>query len=108
MQHATHGDEHAHVHGEHCGHLAVSHEGHIDYLHNGHLHYLHGDHYDEHIIAVDAANPVACAPITCTCDHKASGHERVPHGDHFDYLCDGKLHHCHGDHCDDHGSLVAH
>jgi hypothetical protein len=29
----------------------------------------------------------------------------VPHGDHFDYLFEGRLHHPHGDHCDDHGPL---
>jgi hypothetical protein len=31
----------------------------------------------------------------------------VPHGDHVDYLVDGKLHHPHDDHCDDHGSLTV-
>ncbi|HHS0832622.1 TPA: hypothetical protein ACTDMQ_004466 [Salmonella enterica subsp. enterica serovar Muenchen] len=31
------------------------------------------------------------------------GHEPVPHGNHIDYLVDGRLHHPHGDHCDDHG-----
>jgi hypothetical protein len=30
----------------------------------------------------------------------------VPHGDHMDYLIDGRLHHKHGDHCDDHGPLA--
>jgi hypothetical protein len=30
------------------------------------------------------------------------GHEEVPHGDHVDYLVNGRLHHTHGDHCDDH------
>jgi hypothetical protein len=25
---------------------------------DGHLHHMHGDHIDEHVIAVDAANPV--------------------------------------------------
>ncbi len=33
------------------------------------------------------------------------GHEAVPHGDHTDYLVDGRLHHPHGDHCDDHGPV---
>jgi hypothetical protein len=27
----------------------------------------------------------------------------VPHGDHEDFLYHGRLHHPHGDHCDDHG-----
>jgi hypothetical protein len=29
----------------------------------------------------------------------------VPHGDHVDYLVNDHLHHPHGDHCDDHGSV---
>ncbi|WP_192881783.1 hypothetical protein [Haemophilus haemolyticus] len=33
------------------------------------------------------------------------GHEAVPHGDHIDYLVNGRLHHQHGDHCDDHGAV---
>src|SRR5580704_10925438 len=33
------------------------------------------------------------------------GHEAVPHGDHIDYLVNGRLHHPHGDHCDDHGPV---
>lgn len=32
------------------------------------------------------------------------GHEAVTHGDHTDYVVDGRLHHPHGDHCDDHGA----
>ncbi len=31
------------------------------------------------------------------------GHDAVAHGDHVDYLVDGKLHHPHDGHCDDHG-----
>jgi hypothetical protein len=30
----------------------------------------------------------------------------VPHGDHIDYLVNGRLHHPHGNHCDDHGPLT--
>ena len=37
----------------------------------------------------------------------ASGHEAVPHGDHVDFLVDGRLHHVHDGHCDDHGPLLA-
>jgi hypothetical protein len=33
------------------------------------------------------------------------GHEAIKHGDHIDYIVDGRLHHQHGDHCDDHGPL---
>lgn len=31
--------------------------------------------------------------------------KQVPHGDHIDYIVDGRLHHPHGDHCDDHGPV---
>ncbi len=31
------------------------------------------------------------------------GHEAVEHDGHIDYVVDGRLHHPHGDHCDDHG-----
>jgi hypothetical protein len=30
----------------------------------------------------------------------------VPHGDHVDYLVNGRLHHPHDGHCDDHGPLA--
>lgn len=108
MQHIIHASDHSHIHGQQCGHVAVEHAGHIDYLHDGHLHFQHGSHYDEHCIEVSAENPAGCAPVTCTCDHQALGHPQVPHGDHTDYLCEGQLHHCHGDHCDDHGALTVH
>jgi hypothetical protein len=108
VQHFTHSSEHPHIHGQQCGHLAVEHEGHVDYLHDGHLHFQHGDHYDEHAIGVNGVNPAACAPLACTCDHQALGHQQVPHGDHDDYLCEGQLHHCHGDHCDNHGAVIVH
>lgn len=101
--HDTHGD---HEHTEQCGHTAVVHEGHIDYLHEGHLHHPHEGHYDEHVIGVNAQNPASCQPMTCSCGgHDASQHEQVPHGDHHDYLYQGRLHHPHGDHCDDHGPI---
>jgi hypothetical protein len=29
----------------------------------------------------------------------------VPHGEHTDYLVDGRLHHPHDGHCDDHGGI---
>lgn len=102
-----HHPNHAHKHGPTCGHTAVRHAGHVDYLHDGHLHHVHEDHVDEHAIAVDAANPVQCTPQTrCSHQHGPScGHEAVPHGDHVDYLVGGRLHHPHGDHCDDHGPV---
>ena len=102
-----HHANHTHNHGPKCGHTAVRHDGHVDYLHDGHLHHMHEDHVDEHVIAVNATNPVNCTPqVHCSHAHGPNcGHEEVPHGDHVDYLVDGRLHHPHGDHCDDHGPL---
>lgn len=109
-QHQTHGD-HPHRHGQDCGHTAVRHEGHVDYLHNGHLHHPHDGHVDEHVIAVSDRNPDRCTKGEDTeCDEghvhgSDCGHEPVPHGNHTDYLVDGRLHHQHEEHCDDHGPL---
>jgi hypothetical protein len=102
-----HHSNHSHQHGPHCGHTAIRHEGHVDYLHDGHLHYMHGDHVDEHAISVSAANPARCTPdIRCSHQHGPNcGHEAIPHGDHVDYLVNGRLHHPHGHHCDDHGPV---
>src|SRR5258708_2807156 len=100
--------QHSHKHGQNCGHLAVRHDGHIDYLHNGHLHHVHGDHVDEHVIEVNAATPDQCTPGTSCADHvhgPGCGHPEIPHGDHIDYLVNGRMHHMHGDHCDDHGAV---
>jgi hypothetical protein len=102
-----HPANHVHKHGPNCGHTALRHDGHVDYLHDGHLHHMHDDHVDEHVIAVNATNPVQCTPET-RCSHKhgpGCGHEAVPHGDHVDYLVNGRLHHPHGEHCDDHGPV---
>ncbi|UXN06217.1 ArsR/SmtB family transcription factor [Bartonella sp. HY761] len=107
-QHANHD----HEHGENCGHTAVKHGDHIDFLHDGHLHHPHDGHVDEHVIEVSSENPDGCHPIADHLGHDHAhvhgpncGHEAVPHGDHVDYLVDGRLHHPHGDHCDDHGPL---
>lgn len=111
MTHHTHAG-HTHTHGSGCGHTAIRHGDHIDYLHDGHLHAPHEGHYDEHVIAVDAANPDACTPDHACGAHAAThrhgpgcGHEAVPHGDHVDYLVEGHLHHPHAGHCDDHGQV---
>ena len=96
---------HTHVHSEFCGHTRIQHEGHVDYLHNGHLHHPHEGHYDEHVIAINATNRAECQPVECQCGHDGCGHELVPHGDHYDFLVNGRLHHPHGDHCDDHGPV---
>ena len=104
-----HHPDHSHKHGPNCGHTAILHDGHVDYLHDGHLHHMHEDHVDEHVIAVNAANPVKCTPqVTCSHVHGPNcGHEAVPHGGHLDYLVNGRLHHPHGDHCDDHGPVQS-
>lgn len=101
-------EEDGHLHGPGCGHTQVVHEGHIDFLHDGRLHNPHGDHVDEHRIEVDEAHPDRCDRAFQCAGHEhgaGCGHEAVPHGDHLDFLVDGRLHHPHGDHCDDHGPL---
>ena len=109
MSTCTKHSSHSHQHGSTCGHTSVRHGDHIDYLHDGHLHNIHQDHVDEHVIAVSSENPATCTSGTRCQGHKhgsGCGHEAVPHGDHTDYLVNGRLHHPHGDHCDDHGSLA--
>lgn len=100
--------DHDHVHQAGCGHTAIRHGDHIDYLHDGHLHHPHDGHYDEHRLEVNDTNPDGCRPVHVCGEHvhgEGCGHEAVPHGDHIDYLVDGRLHHQHGDHCDDHGPV---
>jgi hypothetical protein len=103
--HPVQGD-HTHKHSIACGHTKIKHEDHIDYVHNGHLHHEHDGHWDECNIPVSEMNPAEHKPASCGCNHgKDCGHEMVPHGDHMDYLVNGRLHHVHGDHCDDHGPV---
>jgi hypothetical protein len=113
MNHTTHGG-HTHEHGSGCGHTAIRHGGHVDYVHDGHLHHVHGDHVDECAIATTGANPGACTPLHSCGAHDTAhthgdgcGHPAVPHDDHTDYLAGGHLHHPHGGHCDDHGTVAA-
>lgn len=99
---------HNHIHGKNCGHTAIQHGDHIDYLHDGHLHHVHGDHIDEHTLEVNDKNPAECNHGFHCGEHihgEGCGHEAVPHGDHIDYIVNGRLHHQHGDHCDDHGAI---
>jgi hypothetical protein len=102
---------HDHTHGPGCGHTAVRHDGHTDYLHDGCLHHPHENHVDEHRFEVSDRNPAECTPgfgdghENGHTHGPGCGHEAVPHGDHVDYLVDGKLHHVHGDHCDNHGPV---
>lgn len=104
-RHPIHGN-HSHIHGDGCGHTAIRHDGHVDYLHDGCMHRLHGDHFDECRIEDSEQNPSACAPrADCHTHGEGCGHESVPHGDHVDYLVDGRLHHPHQGHCDDHGPV---
>lgn len=63
-------------------------------------------------IEVSGKNPDRCTPDHNCGAHAPNhvhgpgcGHEPVPQGDHVDYLVNGHLHHPHGDHCDDHGSV---
>ncbi len=78
----------------------------INYVHKGHLHHEHNGHWDECKIPVSETNPEHGSEISCGCKHEENcGHEMVPHGDHMDYLVDGRLHHVHEDHCDDHGPV---
>ncbi|MEM9225250.1 MAG: hypothetical protein AAGA24_01965, partial [Pseudomonadota bacterium] len=100
-------------HGEGCGHAMVWHIDHWDYLHDGHLHFVHDGHVDEHVIPVSAENPADEAPLdqALHADHVHEAgdpaHPMVPHGDHMDFLHDGRLHHVHGDHIDDHGPVTV-
>ena len=101
-------ENHNHVHGAGCGHTAIRHNGHVDYLHDGHLHHEHNGHYDEHVLEVNDTNADGCHPVHTCGSHvhgAGCGHEAVPHGDHIDYIVNGRLHHQHGDHCDDHGPV---
>lgn len=103
-----------HVHGPGCGHIAVQHKNHVDYLDHGHLEHVEDGHTQQHVLEISSANPDRCDPKHRASGHNdehrhgpGCGHEAVPHGDHIDYLVDGRLHHPHGDHCDDHGLLTV-
>ncbi len=103
MNCSTH-EKHDHIHGPNCGHPAVKHLDHVDYLHEGHLHHLHQGHIDEHELEASEKNPTTCSPVACGVDHANS--EKIPHAGHFDYLVNGRLHHAHDGHCDDHGPIA--
>ena len=97
-----------HDHGHGCGHTALRHNGHVDYIHDGELHHQSAGHCEKHVIEVTETNPNTCAPLDICGDHEhgpGCGHEAVPHGDHVDYIVDGRLHHVHNGHCDDHGPV---
>ena len=99
---------HDHSHGENCGHKKVKHLDHYDFLHDGHLHHKHNDHFDEHTLEINEQNPTGCHETNDCGSHvhsKDCGHESIPHGDHIDYIVNGRLHHVHDGHCDDHGPV---
>lgn len=108
----VHAAHEAHAHGKNCGHQALEHAGHVDFLHDGHLHHGHDGHVDEHVIEVSSVNPEAEELVArVTGDDHAHGHPgeehaMVQHGAHMDYVHDGRLHHLHGDHADDHGPVT--
>ena len=97
-----------HIHDPNCGHTAIKHGNHIDYLVDGELHHPHGDLCDGHVIELSDTNADSCNPVNTCGGHTHGpdcGHEAIKHGDHTDYIVDGRLHHQHGDHCDDHGPI---
>jgi hypothetical protein len=98
-------ESHGHEHGEACGHVRVQWLDKEAFLHDGHLHAHHQGHWDETRIDVSAENPDACRHVPCAFDHGVA--QAVPHGDHQDILVEGRLHHLHTDHCDDHGPLIV-
>jgi len=60
-------------------------------------------------IPVSDKHPERCTLDAHCQEHQhgpGCGHEAVQHGDHVDYLVDGRLHHIHGGHCDDHGAIA--
>ena len=106
METHSHGT-HPHVHGPGCGHRRIRHGDHVDFIHDGHLHHVYGEDIIEHTLDVTDANPDICKITDCS-DAGKHPHEaeQIPHGDHVDYLVNGRLHHVHGDHCDDHGPIA--
>ena len=105
-------EHHDHSHNANCGHTAIRQGTTTAYLHDGHLHVPHEDHYDCTAVEVTDRNPNLCTPEHSCSSHDLThahgaecGHEQIPHGDHMDYLVGDHLHHAHGSHCDDHGSV---
>lgn len=105
-------DSSAHTHGKNCGHTGIHHSGHVDYLVDGKLEHCENDGSTCcHTLEVSGDNPACCQPLT-DCAAKGHehgpgcGHEAIQHGDHVDYIVDGRLHHTHNGHCDDHGPVT--
>jgi hypothetical protein len=109
----TEHSQHTHQHGPGCGHTGIRHGDHIDYVHDGHLHHAGGGRVYEHRLEVADGDPQSCTPGFRGAHESGHqhglgcGHEAVPHGDHTDYIVEGRLHHTHDDHCDDHGAVTV-
>ncbi len=100
--------DHDHQHGVGCGHTAIEYDGDTLYVHDGHLHSVHDNHVHCKKVEFSEQNPDGCNPLETQDNHvhdSGCGHESIPHGDHVDYLVDGRLHHQHEDHVDDHGPI---
>jgi hypothetical protein len=93
--------------------VGIRHGDHVDQLHHGHMHHMRQDGtIEEHSVPVSDSNPENCSPVPAGQTHEAThkhgdgcGHHAVPHGDHTDYVVNGRLHHPHNGHCDDHGPV---
>jgi hypothetical protein len=105
VEHKAHG---THNHAPGCGHTELKHEDHVDYLHDGHLHHMDaaGKVVEHKLAAAKTKDHVKAATEAGHKHGPKCGHESVQHGDHTDYIVEGKLHHVHGDHCDEHGSVM--
>ncbi len=100
--------------GSNASPTGIRHDDHVDYLQQGHLRHMRQDGtMEEHTVPVSDVNPDRCSPVDAAKQqhddaHRhgpVCGHEAVPHAGHMDYLVNGRLHHPHGDHCDDHGPV---
>ena len=103
-----------HVHGPGCGHIAIQHKNDVDYSTAAACNTLRAGTLMSTWSKL--ARPILTGAIwkpsrfrtQCGASTWSScGDEAVPHGDHVDYLVDERLHHPHGDHCDDHGPLTV-
>ncbi len=91
--HQLHGDAghgHGHGHDHRHGHAHGHDHSHADDHEHGHTH-EHGH--------------AGCTVAQGHVHGPGCGHPRIAHGGHHDYLVGGRLHHQHGDHCDDHGPV---
>src|SRR3984893_13898091 len=103
----AHHPDHVHQHGPNCGHTAIRHDAHVDFM-TAICTACTGIMLTSISSRSEPRTPVHCTPEIRCSGHEHGpncGHEAIPHGDHLDYLVNGRLHHTHGDHCDDHGPV---